>query len=207
MSVCIAVRKLTEDRKDALQKCHAQGCEENLKPVRKFYADEMYALRCEQEIERITAEVEKIERSEKDSRAVWNGIRNICGNKPFSSSTKPSQFTKPDGSTAFYENSEELAVKWKQFAESKFSATSTEQEVRPEMDDIEPQHLVKVPSYDDLNKCLFNMKRDKATGPDKIPVEVYINSEYCRHALFDLIIHMFDHIFLLFWNSGLSFGK
>ena len=34
------------------------------------------------------------------------------------------------------------------------------------------------------------MKRDKATGPDKIPVEVYINSEYCRHALFDLIIHI-----------------
>ena len=82
---------------------------------------------------------------------MWKGIHKICGNKSFSSSTKPSQFTKSDGSTAFYQNPKELAVAWKEFAESKFSATSTEQEVRPEMDDIEPQHLVKVPSYDDVN--------------------------------------------------------
>ena len=57
------------------------------------------------------------------------------------------------------------------------------------MDTIE-KHPVKVPSYDDLSKCLSNMTRDKATGPDKIPIEVCINSKYCRHALFDLIIHI-----------------
>ena len=106
---------------------------------------------------------------------MWRGIRSICGNNSISSFRKPSQFTKSDGSIAFFQDLKELAAAWKEFAEMKFSATPTEQNDRPEMDTI-PQHRVKVPSYDDLNKCLFNMKRDKATGPDKIPVEVYINS-------------------------------
>jgi hypothetical protein len=121
-----AMRKLREDRSDAFQKCYIEGRPEDLKAVRKEYGDKTLEMRRQDEIDRITSIVDKIENSEaKDSRAVWRGIRSICGNNSISSFRKPSQFTKSDGSIAFFQDSKELAAAWKEFAEMKFSATPT----------------------------------------------------------------------------------
>ena len=100
------------------------------------------------------------------------------------SNTKPT-FNISGSEPVRFTSEKDLAAAWAEYAENKFKATPLEKA----RDDLPPleDHECVIPSYNELDDCLKCMQKSKAAGPDTIPVEIYLASDLCRQALFDLV--------------------
>ena len=118
-----------------------------------------------------------------DTKRVWKGVRVLSGKV----NTKPpiNLTQKNDGSSI--DNPEMLVKVWFKFLRDKFAATQREREDRPEWSQLPPRDPTNVITDAEFKAALGTMKKGKAVGPDKIPIEVFKASELAREMLLDLL--------------------
>ena len=81
---------------------------------------------------------------------------------------------------------------WANFLENKFSAQANEPEVALQ---CEYEEEVPLPRLEEIDICVQQLTKGKATGPDNIPIEQYRYSERARvelrHVITTIVYHTY----------------
>jgi exonuclease III len=118
------------------------------------------------------------------SKGVQEGIHLLSGKKKGGGGRQPA-VDENGGAIAL---PEELAEAWSTFCGRKFAETERELE-REEMLKISPaaDREGDVPTTEELEFCLAALSKQKATGPDLVPIEAYRASGEAKGDLFALV--------------------
>ena len=103
------------------------------------------------------------------------------------SAKPPPKNLTSDSNGTLLKSPEEVAARWEEFLQQKFSSTQRERD-RPPMP---PLPSVRIPSdsltREEFNNAVRRMKSNKAAGPDGIPVEVFKHSSEAKEAMFEFL--------------------
>ena len=112
-----------------------------------------------------------------DSKKVWKAVKALSGKVNLQ---PPKNLTVAQGEPI--DSPSKLAEVWRQFLEEKFTATPAEQGRDP-MSPLPPRDPANVISDKEFYNVIKTMKSNKATGPDKIPIEAFNASHEARELL------------------------
>ena len=176
--------ELTEARTSTLQGM-AEGSKE-LKARKALFKQQIAASCREDYREYVSGVIEDMEHCDDrgDCKGVQAGVHLLSGKKKRFVSKQP---TKDQAGKAIA-LPEELAKAWGKFCTGKFAGTKAEGN-RPTAPPISPAHTREsdIPSDDELWFCLKALAKQKATGPDQVPIEAYRASAQATADLFELI--------------------
>ena len=116
-----------------------------------------------------------------DTRAIYKGVTSLAGKQ-----AKPPSNLNTDAAGNMLQSAEDVAATWYTFLKAKFAATPAEQK-RPKMEVLPCTKGRHKLSDEHFMKGLNKMRTDKATGPDQIPVKLYMRSETCQRLLRQLL--------------------
>ena len=87
-------------------------------------------------------------------------------------------------------STEQQLESWAVFLEDKFAARPNE----PVIDLSEPGNAENIPdiSFEEIEACVSKQKRNKATGPDGIPIEQHQYSQAAIHELHNILLSIFQ---------------
>ena len=134
--------------------------------------------------------VEEIEIADKrgDTRAVHQGARALSGRTTNFQSPQPTK--KRNGE--MIQSAEELGELWQNFLAGKFAATELEA-AREEWKPLEQgKDDSDTLTYKEFQKAVKHMKKNKSTGPDGIPAEVWKGSSLANKELFFFLQHVWE---------------
>ena len=123
-----------------------------------------------------------------NKKKVWDGVRKLSGKV----NTKPpiNLTCAADGSSI--DGPEQLVAVWVDFLEKKFAATQREVCEREEWEELPTRDPENKITRKEFTTALGTMKRNKAVGPDNIPIEVFKTSEPTQEMLLQLLSEMWE---------------
>ena len=124
-----------------------------------------------------------------DSRGIYRGVRALAGVTRNSSRKQPTK----NANGKMIQSAEELVELWRGFLQGKFAPTELEKAER-EFEDIPiKQDELNVLTQEEFIDALFDMKLNKANGPDNVPVVAWQRSEVARAELFNYLQQIWQH--------------
>ena len=115
-----------------------------------------------------------------DVRSVYKSVEALAGKKQ-----RPPKNLTSDGQGSMLQSAADVAQRWYDFLSKKFAATEAENTQRPAMPIL--PHTVGQGGLttEEVLEGLKKMQKDKATGPDKIPIAVFKHCPMCKSLLVD----------------------
>ena len=116
-----------------------------------------------------------------DTRKIYQSVETLCNKKH-----RPEPNLTSDGQGNTLGCAEDVAKRWSQFLSEKFAATDAEKQ-RPAMEPLPCTQGKDGLSEKEVLKGLSRMKSKKATGIDRIPIEVFKQCPICKQLLVELL--------------------
>ena len=130
----------------------------------------------------VTEQARKIEAADQqgDPKAIAYHVNVLTGKTRCAQGKQPTR--KDKGKGDLITNAEELGELWADFLEGKFEPTELER-ARAELEELPAEEYDEL-TFEEFEKAVKKMKKNKAVGPDGIPAEIWQHSTRAQAELF-----------------------